>query len=132
MVYFLFLLQRSDSLGTLFKSSLVSASYSFSMIFASMSLAALCRSFEWRLLYWAVVSLKDEGFPYFENISTQVGQNNFISGFAQKSSSLLVLSATYHHSLGKGSVLSLLKVCSSLVVLAGICKFAYIVVVLGW
>lgn len=79
-----------------------------------------------------MISLKDEGFPYFENISTQVGQNDFISGFAQKSSSLLVLSATFHRSLGKGSVLSLLKICSSLIVLAGICKFAYVVVVLGW
>lgn len=92
--------------------------------FASMSLAALCRSFEW-------ISLKDEGFPYFQNISTQVGQNYFISGFAQKSSSLLVVSVTFHHSLGKGSVVSLLKICS-LVVLAGICKLAYLIVVLGW
>lgn len=79
-----------------------------------------------------MVSLKDEGFPYFENISTQVGQNDFISGCVQKSSSALVLSTTFYHSLGKGSVLSLLKICSSLVVLADICKLAYVVVVLGW
>lgn len=79
-----------------------------------------------------MVSLKDEGFPYFQNISTQVGQNYFISGFAQNSSSLLVVSVTFHHSLGKGSVVSLLNICSSLVVLAGICKLAYLVVVLGW
>lgn len=77
-----------------------------------------------------MVSLKDEGFPHFENISTQLGQNDFISGYAQKSSSLLVLSATFHHSLGKGSVLTLLKVCHSLVFLAGICKLVYVVVVL--
>lgn len=45
-------------------------------------------------------------------------------------SSMLVLFSMFHQSLGKGSVLSLLKVCSR-VVLPDICKLAYVVVVLG-
>lgn len=82
------------------------------------------------------VSLKAEGFPgYVQIISTQVGQGHFhfTSGFVENRclSSLPVLFPMFHQSLGKGPVLLLLRLCCSLVVLPGICKFAYIVVVLG-
>lgn len=53
--------------------------------------------------------------------------------FAQNHLSfLLVFFCVFHPDLGKGSVLSLLKVCSSLTVVPAICKHAYVVTVFEW
>lgn len=132
-VSFLFILQWRDSLGTLSKTSLGFCLLWIQHGVVDVPLAALCRSFAFNR---QCISLKDEGFPgYAEDISIRVGEGlfYFMSRFVQNHlRSLMGFFHMFHQGLRKVSVLSLLKVCSSLIVLPNIYKPAYTVLVHGW